>query len=63
MSKYINRPIERGETIHHKNGIKEDNRIENLELWVSNHSNGQRVSDLVSFAKEILNKYGSIKLK
>lgn len=35
------------ETVHHKNGVKTDNRPENLELWTSNHGSGQRATDAV----------------
>ena len=43
--------------MHHKNGIRNDNRRENLELWVYSPTPGQRVTDLVAFAREVLAKY------
>lgn len=51
MEEILGRPMLREETVHHKNGIRIDNRPENLELWVGTRS-GQRVSDLVAFVVE-----------
>ena len=60
MSEILGRPLIKGETVHHRNGVRDDNRTENLELWVSSQPSGQRVEDIVPWAREMLVRYGNI---
>ena len=57
MEQHLGRSLLPGETVHHKNGVRGNNRIENLELWVSWQPSGQRPEDLLEWADEIIKRY------
>ncbi len=57
MAAHLGRPLLTSENVHHKNGEKADNRLENLELWSTSQPYGQRVEDKIAWAKEILDLY------
>lgn len=60
MSDMLGRPLQPGENVHHKNGIRTDNRPENLELWVTHQPKGARIKDLLPWARELVERYGDI---
>lgn len=57
MEQLLNRYLLPGESVHHLNGVRGDNRPENLELWTRPQPAGIRVSDAVSWARQILQRY------
>ena len=57
MEEMLGRSLFPNENVHHKNGLRRDNRPSNLELWTSSQPSGQRVTDLLAWAHEIIERY------
>ena len=57
MAESLGRPLHEHEEVHHLNGDRADNRLENLELWSKSQPKGQRVADKIRWAREFLDQY------
>jgi hypothetical protein len=60
MEARLGRPLRSHENVHHRNGIRHDNRPSNLELWTRKQPPGKRVSDLIKWCKQFLEEYNAV---
>ena len=58
MEKDIGRKLLPEETVHHRDGVRSNNALENLELWTRNHPIGVRFEDYKQSVIHFINTYG-----
>ena len=58
MEQILGRDLLPYETVHHRNGIRTDNRRENLELWVGHHGAGGELDEMLTWYSKVLTDHG-----
>lgn len=57
MEQHLGRQLLSTENVHHKNTIRSDNSLHNLELWVRHQPTGGRLTDIYAYAERIIELY------